>query len=118
MQPSVWGKHFWYTIHFVTLGVDRELITPEQINDQMNFFENLHRVIPCYKCAAGYLKHLKERPLELSDMKDRRSLFCWTVDIHNMVNRELHKPQMSYDVAWKLYNDPDNFNGVIKNKKR
>ena len=72
-------------------------------------------MIPCPLCAAGYLKHLKKRPIELSDVKDRRSLFNWTVDIHNMVNSELNKPQMSYNIAWELYNDADNFNTMIKN---
>ena len=102
MKPDIWGKHFWYTIHFIALDYP-EKPNNEDKRDFQTFFENLHKVIPCYKCSVNYVKHLKERPLEKSDLENNETLFKWTVDIHNIVNRELKKRQVSYDDAWRIY---------------
>ena len=112
MKPDIWGKHFWYTIHFIALDFP-EKPNNEDKRDFQTFFENLHKVIPCYKCSINYVKHLKDRPLENNDLENNETLFRWTVDIHNIVNKNLKKRQMSYDDAWKLYG---NFNdGEKKN---
>ena len=112
MKPDIWGKHFWYTIHFIALDFP-EKPNNEDKRDFQTFFENLHKVIPCYKCSINYVKHLKDRPLENNDLENNETLFRWTVDIHNIVNKNLKKRQMSYDDAWKLY---ENFNdGEKKN---
>lgn len=110
MKPDIWGKHFWYTIHFIALDYP-EKPSNEDKRDFQTFFENLHKVIPCYKCSVNYIKHLKERPLENGDLENNETLFKWTVDIHNIVNRDLKKKQMPYDDAWRLY---QNFGGGEK----
>lgn len=108
MKPEIWGRHMWYSIHFIALNYPDDP-SSDDIRYYKSFFENLHQVIPCYKCSVNYVKHLSERPLELSDLKNSRALFNWTVDIHNIVNKELKKPNMSHDDAWVFYNDPNNF---------
>ena len=111
MKPDIWGKHFWYTIHFIALDYPENPNNEDKRDFQM-FFENLHKVIPCYKCSINYVKHLKERPLENRDLENNEKLFRWTVDIHNIVNKNLNKKQMSYEDAWKVY---QNFGDVKKN---
>lgn len=109
MRPDIWGKHLWFSIHFIALGYPQE---PSSINvrDYKIYFENFHRMIPCVFCSLGYVQHITERPLDLSDLNDKKSLFKWTVDIHNLVNKKLNKPQMSHEAAWDFYNNPGNFN--------
>tara|TARA_B110000037_G_C17085506_1_gene491785 strand:+ start:194 stop:631 length:438 start_codon:yes stop_codon:yes gene_type:complete len=104
MKPDIWGKHFWYTIHFIALDYPEEPNNEDKRDFQM-FFENLHKVIPCYKCSVNYIKHLNERPLENKNLENNKTLFKWTVDIHNIVNRDLKKKEMSYDDAWRLYHN-------------
>lgn len=113
MKPDIWGKHFWYTIHFIALDYPEEPSNEDKRDFQM-FFENLHKVIPCYKCSVNYIKHLNERPLENKDLENNKTLFKWTVDIHNIVNRDLKKKEMSYDDAWKFYY---NFGDNLDEKK-
>ena len=38
-------------------------------------------------------------------MNNSQSLFRWTVDIHNEVNKDLNKKIYSYEEAFKLYNE-------------
>ena len=113
MKPEIWGKHLWFSLHFIALDFPEDPST-EDVRHFKSFYENLHQVIPCYNCSINYIKHLYDRPLELSDLKNTKALFKWTVDIHNIVNKELNKSQMSLDAAWEFYNDPDNF---IEKKK-
>jgi hypothetical protein len=114
MKPEIWGRHMWYSIHFIALNYPEEP-SIDDMRYYKSFYENLHQVIPCYKCSVNYVKHLNERPLELSDLQNSKTLFNWTVDIHNIVNKELKKPIMSQDVAWLFYNNPNNFKNTHKN---
>lgn len=116
MKPDIWGRHMWFSIHFIALDFPEDPST-EDVRHFKSFYENLHHVIPCYKCSVNYIKHMNERPLELSDLKTTKTLFKWTVDIHNIVNKELNKSQMSFDDAWMFYNNPDNFKHSQKNKQ-
>lgn len=101
-QPKIWGKYFWYTIHYIALGFPDDA-TDEDKDEYKNFFVNLHQVIPCYKCSVNYIKHLHERPLEYKDLQNSRTLFKWTVDIHNIVNKNLKKRIISIEEATILF---------------
>jgi hypothetical protein len=109
MSSYIWGKHLWFSMHFIALGYPQKPST-ENVRDYRNYFGNLHRTIPCTVCSFEYERILQEHPLDLSHLKDNESLFRWTVDIHNMVNKKLNKQQMSQDDAWDFYNHPDIFN--------
>lgn len=110
MHPDVWGRFLWYSIHFVALDYP-ENPSPQDRAKYKSFFENLGAVIPCYKCSVNYKRHLEELPL-VSDgadfLENRGSLFAWTVELHNIVNKELGKPVVSLDDAFAMYTK-DNF---------
>ena len=38
-------------------------------------------------------------------VNDIPKVFCWTVDLHNEVNKYLKKPIVSYEEAYKIYSD-------------
>lgn len=96
IPPTVWGPRMWATIHFIALGFP-ESPTVAQRAAFADFFDRiLPFIIPCNECAANYRRHLRE----LSGFRFRRfdsasSLFEWTVALHNQVNTELGKPQLS-----------------------
>lgn len=108
MKPSIWGKHFWFTIHFIALSFP-ENPSQEDVRNYQVFFENLHTVLPCYQCSLNYIKHLKSRPLTEKDLSNNSNLFNWTVDIHNITNKDLGKEVWSYDRANRFYMNHENF---------
>jgi hypothetical protein len=107
--PPVWGPSLWRAIHLVALGFPADAeATPEQRQAYRAFFENLHYVIPCNTCAVNYQTHLKHDmpriPLDrVPGVETQPRLFAWTVELHNVVNRSLGKPddkwtpQRAYD---------------------
>jgi hypothetical protein len=101
MDPSIWGSCLWKSIHIIAIGYPKNP-TYEDIVAYKNFYENFWRQIPCYKCKNNYRRHLKDYPIE-DYLKDNKSLFEWTVLLHNVVNVELHKKEMSLEEATKMY---------------
>ena len=92
ITPSVWGPSTWRAIHFIALGYP-ETPTEDHIQSYGNFFvEVLPKMIPCKSCSDNYVRHLQELPISpylYSGGKHR--LFEWTVELHNIVNKELKK---------------------------
>lgn len=102
MQPYIWGKYMWASIHFISLGYP---LSPsdEDKRQYKKFFEDLHQVLPCSLCASNYVDHLIHLPLTNEVLQNRNNLFRWTVDMHNLVNHTLKKRSMSYEDAYQLY---------------
>lgn len=103
------GRHFWFTLHCIALWAPSRApgssfeFTDEQKRDYKDFFQNLHKVIPCGLCSNNYIEHLRALPLDQDVMKSSESLFRWTVDIHNLVNEELGKEIWSHNKALEHY---------------
>lgn len=102
MQPDVWGKYLWISIHYIALGYPRIPTADEKIA-YSHFFSALAFVIPCKLCSNHYTKMLMKLPLTDDILENNETLFKWTVDIHNLVNIETNTKQMSYKDAFLLY---------------
>ena len=101
MQPELWGRHLWKSIHYIALGYP-DIPTDIEAENYMNFYLNFWQVIPCQKCAVNYRNHLEELPIH-NFLKNKMTLFEWTVKLHNLVNKSLNKPQISTFEALKIY---------------
>jgi hypothetical protein len=106
MEPSVWGKYLWSSIHFIALGFP-DKPTQEDKNIYRQFYTDFWKVIPCHKCSQNYIKHLQELPIE-PYLVDNMTLFEWTVKLHNIVNKKLHKRE------WSLEEAKDKFRNLAK----
>jgi hypothetical protein len=106
MTPEVWGRHLWYSIHFIALDYP-DAPTAEQMEQYQVFFENLGSVLPCYKCSQNYKRHLQEMPLTAHALASKDNLFAWTVALHNIVNKETGKAEWKIDQAKRFYMDPE-----------
>ena len=113
MDPEKWGYHGWNFIHNIALGYD-ETFSYQKKQNYINFFDVISDVIPCEKCSKHYKEYIsKNRP----NIKNKDSLFKWTVDIHNNVNKILNKDQISYNKAYNIWLDEKiNTKNTINNK--
>ena len=96
------GPKLWKNIHNVAL-----LEYPENPSDDdkmyyMNYYKDFWKVIPCLKCTVNYRKHFEELPIT-SYLESRTQLFEWTVLLHNIVNKELGKKEISLSEALSIY---------------
>lgn len=106
LAPDIWGKHGWALIHYVALGYP-DNPSMIDITNYKNWYINIGNVLPCETCKKHYNNLISLNPPNTSN---RDSLFKWTVDIHNNVNKKLDKPIILYQDAidiWKN-NKPKN----------
>jgi len=101
IDPNLWGSSGWEFIHYVALGFPDNPTKKDKINYKI-FYYNLQNILPCSKCASNYRENIKELPIDNS-LNSREDLFKWTIDIHNMVNNELGKKNISYEKAYDKY---------------
>ncbi len=95
--PAVWGPIFWMTIHIVALGYSDSPSYSEK-RAAKEFYEGLQFLIPCPKCKEHYRENLKLHPITPS-LDNRRDLFKWTVKMHNIVNKQLGKAEVTEEEA-------------------
>ena len=100
-SPKVWGKSFWNTFHIVALGYSEDP-TSQEMQSYKTFYETFGQVLPCKKCAKNYIDHLRELPLS-NRLINKDALFAWTVSMHNLVNREMSKPEWTVDYAKNFF---------------
>lgn len=97
MSPELFGPYFWGTLHLACLGT-KDL-------DKLREFVNLYKyVMPCGSCCTHFATVLDELPFPEST--DPLVLFGWSVDVHNIVNRRLGKPEMSMEQALRVWTEP------------
>ena len=115
MLPEIWGRHMWFSIHFIAQDYPKDP-SPEDAAKYRSFFENLGSVLPCYKCGLNYNRHFKEMPID-DYLGSRELLFAWTVELHNIVNKELGKSTMTLEEAKRKYSDPDFNKKTVETQK-
>ena len=103
MNQNIWGPHLWFSLH--TISFNYPLKPSEKDKEEYKlFFKNLQEVIPCSVCKKNYKRHLNEHPIE-DYLNSRKLLVYWVIDMHNMVNAEIGKKILSYDIVLKKYED-------------
>lgn len=102
MEPSVWGPCVWRgAVHMIALGYP-ESPTPIDKTTYKAYYSELWKVLPCGKCSVNYKRHLEELPID-GFLGSKMKLFEWTVRLHNIVNRELGKPEHTVETALRMY---------------
>ena len=103
MNQNIWGPHLWFSLH--TISFNYPLVPKTEDKEYYkNFFTSLQHVIPCSVCKKNYMRHIKEHPIT-NFLDNRKSMVYWVIDMHNMVNPEIGKKILSYDVVIKKYEE-------------
>ena len=94
--PTTFGPYFWSVIHMACLSAGKD-VSDEKAESMTQFFDSMPSILPCKQCG----KHLREN-LALLPF-DRDDPFRWSVDLHNLVNSQLNKPEIDYDHALRYW---------------
>ena len=103
MNQNIWGSSLWFSLHTISMNYPNYPNNEDKMNYK-DFFVSLKNVIPCTVCKKNYIRHLKENPID-KKLNTRKDLVYWLIDMHNMVNAEIGKKQMSYDAVIQKYED-------------
>jgi hypothetical protein len=87
---SVWGPIFWTALHTMSFNYP---INPTE-DDKKHYKEfiiNLQYILPCKYCRINLKNNFKTSPIKNSDMQSRDSFSRYVYNLHECVNRMLHK---------------------------
>lgn len=106
LLPSCWGPAMWHSLASIAFTYKPNEKT---MLDYYDFFSNLGNILPCEKCSIHYKENFikLEDSLKISLRQNAlapNGLFKWVYDLHNLVNKQLNKPNgPTYDEVVKKY---------------
>lgn len=108
-NPVCFGPGVWVTIHTLALHA-------KTYQQKMDFIRNVEIILSnlrCLECRQKSLKYLQQHPIsyywQVIINNEDLGMFCWSVDFHNWKNRQLGKPEVPFEVAYRFYKYPDEF---------
>jgi hypothetical protein len=99
-DPQLWGPSVWFLIHTSSLRYPMNP-TADDKKHFGDFIRSLQYVLPCVGCCAGFKKVLEVTKFGAKDLKNRDTLFAWTVKAHAMVNVKTGKPARDDVEFWR-----------------
>ena len=101
LDPTIWGPHYWFFL--MTIAVSY----PKKANSVLkkkyyDFIMNLPLFIPDDKMGNKFSRILDKYPVE-PYLDTRESFIKWMHFIHNKINSQLDKPELSYVEAINNY---------------
>ena len=100
--PDAWGPSAWDLLHYVATGYPVRP-TDRDVAEYGAFYRALQPVLPCASCRDHLKDNLDVLPPDGPLAGGRAELFAWTVALHNLVNSQLKKPQLSMEAAYRKY---------------
>jgi len=110
-DPSYVGPGSWNIIHRISFKARTR-------ESQINFIELMKEIcqgFPCTICRGHCVEYIKNHPLEeyvgvtmeINKELINLGMFIWSWKFHNVVNKRLNKPFMSWDTAYNFYSNSD-----------
>ncbi len=96
LNPENWGRQGWHFIHSVMVNYPDDPTEADK-KKYKSFINSIPSVLPCPICGEHFKENLKKMP---PDYASNESMWKWSVDVHNEVNKANKKPALSYDEAW------------------
>ena len=103
VSPAKFGPYFWGALHLACLGG----------GDLKAFVDAFPSALPCGACGEHFKEVLQTFPYPEGEI-DPLKLFMWSVDVHNVVNKRLDKPLVSYQEAFAFWTRPVESEKVVE----
>jgi hypothetical protein len=96
ISKNKWGPIFWYNIHIVALAYPDNPSNEDKQNYK-EYYTSIQNILPCSYCRDHYKKNLLDNPLNDNVLSSQQNLVKWTIDLHNVVNKQLNKKIVDYN---------------------
>uniref|UniRef100_A0A6C0KP29 thiol oxidase n=1 Tax=viral metagenome TaxID=1070528 RepID=A0A6C0KP29_9ZZZZ len=87
---TVWGPPQWHMLHTISFNYPVNP-SPEQKKQYRDYVLSLQNILPCSACRKNLKTNFKHLPLTMKDMKNRDSFSRYIYNLHELVNKMLHK---------------------------
>jgi hypothetical protein len=101
MNTTFWGPSQWSMLHTVAFNMPEKL-TGYHKNTFKQYINILGDILPCKYCRDSYKIFIKEIPVD-KYLETRQGVIYWTYQLHDRVNKKLHKGSISLKEVVRLY---------------
>jgi len=100
-QPSQFGPHYWYMLHSMALNYP---VNPTAFakTKMKAFIEAIPFLLPCLNCTEHAKEFMAKANIQEA-LRGRKDLFTFFWNFHNLVNKRIGKPEMTFDEALNMY---------------
>lgn len=108
MEPpsrAEWGPIVWKLIHLQAMSY-ADVPTDEDKLRAKNYFHALAKFLPCPECMEHFDLVLKALPID-EHLDSPKQLIDWTHAIHNRVNLQLGKSEITKQEFYRLFESED-----------
>ena len=102
-NPSVWGPHYWFFLHSVGFTYP-EMPTDGEKKKYYNLIISLPTFIPNNAAANNFQRLIDDYPVS-SYLNSKNSFLKWIHFIHNKINAQIGKQEISYIEFVNTYNN-------------
>ena len=102
-DPSIWGPHYWFFLHSVGFTYP-ELPTDGEKKKYYNLITSLPTFIPNNAAANNFQRLIDDYPVS-SYLNSKESFLKWIHFIHNKINKQIGKDEISYIEFINNYNN-------------
>lgn len=99
INNTIWGPVYWKMFHYVTLTYPLAPKQEDAYRMKTFFTELVPHIIPCPLCRSHYKKNLEINPLTDDILEIKFKFVIWLINMHNYVNKQLGKEEMSIEDA-------------------
>jgi len=101
LDLKVWGPHYWFFLHTLAMTYPHH---PNSVTKKKyyEFIQNLPLFLPVEEVSSNFSKLIDKYPVT-PYLDNRDSFVRWMHFIHNKVNEELEKPQISLNDFFVTY---------------
>lgn len=105
-DPKIIGPGLWISIHIKA----KYATTEETKQEFIDYMYLLSITFPCKNCRSHIKAYMETHPFDdlynLKNDKDEEiGMFKWSWMFHNAVNTRIHKPYLSWETAWHMYDE-------------
>lgn len=99
---DVWGPRAWYQFHKEAINYPTNPSARDIRKAIYFYYKKFLIYVKCRNCRNDYNQLMHDYPIRLNS---RLELFSWSVDIHNVINAKLNKPQITHDKAYQIWSN-------------
>jgi hypothetical protein len=106
-MSTEWQPLTWILFHTIALNYNNNYK-----DKYIEFFETFKTILPCSICKNHYTSNVNSNELSIINNINEEKIFNWTIDLHNIINKQHHKKQWTYENALNYYKN-NNFNNKV-----
>jgi hypothetical protein len=112
LTKSDWADPIWFLIHYIAANLPNKLSHQQMISFKA-FIVCLRYLLPCSDCRIHMAEYISNTEID-PYLKTKDSVFYWTWNFHNSVNKRINRPMIKIEDAYVKYRKSNNIYTMIE----